>query len=44
MRIVISGIPIDVQKKKYKEYAFTGETAGWTCGNFCAFIGRRQGY
>lgn len=37
MRIVISGIPIDVQKE-YKKYAPSGEAAGWTCGNFCAFI------
>mgnify|MGYP000694887562 CR=1 FL=1 len=25
-------------KKEYKEYAPSGEAAGWTCGNFCAFI------
>ena len=25
-------------KKEYKKYAPSGETAGWTCGNFCAFI------
>lgn len=38
MRIVISGIPIDVQKKEYKKYAPSGEATGWTCGNFCTFI------